>query len=265
MLQVSLVMTYLNGYEPRYVLPALPALFICYAVAMDRLITWSAGKGSKRAGMFCAFLVWALLLVENMGQSDPVRANYLGGKRWPVGQPHIGAPYFVQIKSRSDYFGKDLAGRIQGFVSMNAGYRTVIVNQHNIFYYLDRGEMPHGVRVVYTPFSPEVAYPAFGGAFFALSPDSPQADFYSIEDVSVGAEKGIFVGDLSAAGLKPAYANAEYQVHEISYEHSPPPERIYIVHRMSKELSERGAYKARNLCEDNDNYICPDWRPWRLF
>src|SRR5690606_36373552 len=183
-----------------------------------------------------------------------------------IGEPHIEVQHFIEIKSRQSELGNDVASRVEWFLRANSDYKLLVINQHEIFYYLDRGNMPDDVRVVYTPFSPDSAYPAFGGRFYALSPDHPQAAFYGFQKESdMATGKAVSVGDFSFLGWEPAYQNRSYSVYELGYELVAPPEKIYIHHRMDKENAKKDYFAGKNLCEDADEYICPDWRPLRFF
>lgn len=263
--QVATVMTYLNGYEPRYLLPCLPPLFAAYAVGIDRI--WSGLRsrlGPHWSGLSaCAIL--ACITAENLGQSDPIRAIYLGERRWPVGEPHTAVRHFVKVRSYNSRFGEDAARRIEYYLTHNQDVKLLVVNQHNLFYYLNRRNMPHDVRVVYTPFPPLLATPAFEGAFHAVSPDHPQAAFYRFSRIPGDGERAIFVGDFSPFGWEPSYTNRNFAIYETFYEMVDPPSRIHVIHRMGRDKSNPSAYRSRNLCPGEQDVICPDWRPWVFY
>lgn len=265
--QVSTAMTYTNGYEPRYLFPCLPAIFLTLSCCLDYLSRrFNSRKGGTGNGLFPVILVLLALTLENFGQSDPIRENYFGGRRWPIGEPHVGVNLFVSVQSRSEFNGQDLARRIEAFLSENREFKLLMVNQHEIFYFLDRIRMPEDVRIAYTPFPPALAYPAFLGKFFALSPSKPQAEFYEFfkEEYS-GQGKALFVADFEPLGWRPNYKNQHYSVYQVGYKISEPPEKIFIIHRMSGVASDPSHYKGKNLCPSQDGHVCPDWRKGVFF
>src|SRR5699024_3823632 len=199
------------------------------------------------------FVLLLFFTIENLGQSDPIRQNFLAAKRWPVGEPHIGVPKFISIKSDSSKHGNDIARRVEAFLQNNESYKLVMINQHEVFYYLDKNNIPNDVKIAYTPFPPMLAYPAFGGRFHALSSQHPQAGFYQFDNVRVvGTEKALFIGDFSLLGLEADYQNPQYLVYELGYKFVNAPRIVHIIHRMETS-KESQHYKGRNLCPELEN------------
>lgn len=253
-------MSHLNGYEPRYLMPCLPMLFLLSALALQAGYARLRERGAGAAAT--ALLVAAPMLalaVENLGQSDPLRANLLGGQRWPGGQVAEGARYFFRVLADNHDQGRDAANRIHNFLRWNPDVRLLFVNRHEIFYFLDRRQMPDAVRVVYSPFLAQVAHEAFGGRMLGVSANHPQAAFYRFHLPGLRPARAVFVGDFSFLGWKPAYENRAVRIHEASYEIVSPPRKLRIVDRLGDAGPGSVPYWTRNLCAEEPGYYCPDW------
>lgn len=255
----ALVVMPLQGYEARFLVPTLPLLIFSVVQFLETLRRYF----SVRKGVFFAkllspmpILFMIFIVVENLGQMDPIRENFLGGKRWPTGENLTGMRTFLNIKSKNSAYGSDMAGRVQGFLSFNEDYRWLIVQDHDFFYYLDPSKIREDVRVCFLPFKTLSVYYAFENHFFCMSPDNPRVGFFRITDArEPKAGRALLVGNLSLYDFTPAYENHRFRVYEISYFESGPPERMNIMYR------DREAINSINEAGDGifPKHIYPDW------
>lgn len=262
-LMVAFVMNYRNGYEPRYLLPCLPVMALMAALSAEWVASLPGKKNCPVLGSVCAALMLALPALENLAQSDPIRSSLFAGKRWPLGEPEKGMRYFAKVLSHNSEWGLDAAARLSGFFHSHSDIKLLIVNQHDLFYYLDRRDLPEDVRVVYTPFVPAIAYAAFSGVFYVMSPDRPQVELYQFSEVGDSGVRAVFVGDLSPLGWPVAYENRLFNIHEITASVAQPPSRVYYL-RSTKGVSERH-YTTPNNCPDEIDFFCPNWSLRRIF
>lgn len=262
-LMVILPLTYLNGYEPRYLFACLPPFFLFAATALEVIREWVSEHINNVTAACLVGLLLAATTFENFAQSDPVRARYFAGQRWPVGQLSEGVSVFFGIKSHNTRHGTDMARRIENFLTWNPEIRLLVVNNHNLFYYLDRNNMPDSVKVVYSPYPAHRVYEAFQGKFFGMTPDDVSR-FYRFSREKDGAgEPALFVGDYSFKDWPAAYANMQYSVYELEYQIVAPPEKLTTLEGSAAAGNRKRYYWGKNLCEDAIGYYCPDWGIWK--
>lgn len=256
------VLSPLNSYEPRYIVPSLPAFILGYGLFCEavcaRLQLWQ--KGGRALPVLLVVGVTSLLCIENLGQSDPLRNLVLDGRRWPMaGVTPRGVDRFYRVVSHSVPLGKDVASRISNFLHEHDRVNLLMVSNFRLLYFLDPEVLPAGVRVCYSPFEARDVYLAYGGSYFCMSDKEPQVAFYHFYPSHGEQTRAVVVGDFSSQGWKPAYQNAHFKVYEASYRIVAPPGKMRI-HYREERMKQLPTPAKGNLCPELEGYICPDWR-----
>src|SRR3546814_13827106 len=98
-------MTPRNGYEPRYLVPCLPAIMLAVACFAEWLL-----KQGAALPRFAAMLTVTLVVVvtcENLGQSYPIRNHYMGERSRPLAGEQLGQAHFYRFESANMQLGED--------------------------------------------------------------------------------------------------------------------------------------------------------------
>lgn len=209
--------------ETRYFLSMLPLLSLSVAAMLHWLGKRNSHNGRHTLRVSAVLMVSALIVVENLAQIDPVRANIFSDRRWPMAGENGAVPFFRLIPNEETQWRKDTASFLVNYTQYDSGIKKIFVSAFPVFYDLDYSDFPDDVEIEFAPMRPQAVRDYFGNEFYAMFPSTPQYGFYRFSpveshDVVRGGEQALYVGPLYNGIYPPLFANPLYQVYKVYYE-----------------------------------------------
>lgn len=209
--------------ETRYFLPMLPLLSLAFAAMLNHFSRsdWLQDKAWLKVA--AGLLTCVVVLLENLAQLDPVRANVFADRRWPVaGEPGAGK-FFRLTPPEETQWRKDAASFLEAYTKYDPGIDKIIVSAFPVFYNLDTKGLPERVKVEFAPMHPEATKSYYGNEFYAMFPSLPQYRFYRFYPIHQqkavsGKNQALYVGPLYNGVHPPLFANPLYQVYKVRYQ-----------------------------------------------